>query len=95
MTTYIIETRRKEGSPSNYVQDEVNGQAGGIMHAVVGERGWIWFASQDEVGDVEWGYGCPFHRLHTSTIQSIVETEDAITIETRNTYYILRAEKHD
>lgn len=94
MKQYIIEAKPKEGSMENYVHDEVNGAAGGIMSAEIGERGWLWFYLNDGAEDTFWGPRCLFHRLHTSTIQNITETDDAIVIETRNTFYTLR-ERHD
>jgi hypothetical protein len=80
----IYITSKKKFNP---IHEKIHGREGGIMEATVGERGWLFYKDEE---DAKIFYEIPWHRVHTSLIESVEQDESGnIFITTENTYYKL------
>ena len=87
MTKYILSVTMRDGATRRYIHDLADGARAGIMEAKPGHRGWLWYYNEyDPTFD-----GSPYHRLHTSVIQSVEHDGSDIVIVTQNTIYRLTA----
>ncbi len=77
---YTVHVTMRPGATRRYLHDLIDGRRAGIMDAVAGERGWIWYENPD-CGEL------PFHRLHTSRIESVKEDGEDMVVTTMNTIY--------
>ena len=81
--SYRVHIETLPGGRRQKFHSMIEGQKAEIMEAVVGQRGWLWINLSDDP-DI------PYHRLHTSEIQSVEkEGLDKVVITTLNTKYIL------
>ena len=87
MTKYKLTVTMRPGATRRYIHDVCDGRRAGIMEAEVGKRGWLWYFNDCEEDLV----GSPYHRLHTSFIESVVYEGKDIVITTMNTVYRLNA----
>lgn len=84
MKSYTAHVTMRPGATRRFLHDMIDGQRAGIMEATPGERGWLWYYNGEET---EFGY--PYHRLHTSPIESVAMDGGDIVITTMNTIYRL------
>jgi len=83
MNDYIIKEVRPKSGIMRDIHKEVLGCRCYVVHLQIGEKAIIKFEPRYDPGE--------FHRLHTSTVENYMtfDGEESITIETRNTIYIL------
>jgi len=82
MRNYEVHVTTRPGSTRRILHELVDGKRAGVMEAVPGQRGWLWYRNDDDSG-------YPYHRLHTSTIESVENIGEDIVITTMNTVYRL------
>ena len=87
MTKYKLSITMRPGATRRFIHDVCDEKPAGIMEAEVGKRGWLWYYNDYDEGLS----GSPYHRLHTSVIESVVYEGDDIVITTMNTVYRLNA----
>jgi len=88
MNKYIIQITEKENSTYKFYQTWINNHQGVILEANVGERGWFAYKLEKEKDMLNPEDALsPWHRVHTSIVESVIETEDGIEVVTENSIY--------
>lgn len=84
--TYVISDIKTKDGVLREIHREVLGCECDVVSLKVGERGWLRFKPKDPDETFE-----EYHNLHLSTViaYSASVDEETVTIETRNTYYVL------
>jgi len=82
MNKYIIQVNTKDNTAYNPIHEIVDKRPGVILEAEIGKRGWIAYKLEEDTIR-------PWHRLHTSNIEDITETDEQIVVTTENTIYKL------
>jgi hypothetical protein len=80
MKDYEVHITMRPGATRRYTHELVDGKRAGIMDATPGQRGWIWYHDPDDAS-------IPFHRVHTSVVESVKDVGKDIVVTTMNTIY--------
>lgn len=90
-TKYVLSITPKDGRPHNSNHQNWHGREAGIIDVTIGQRGWLFYKSDEEDEDYGWGnVSIPWHRIHLSIVENVEEDDNGnIHITTNNTYYNL------
>ena len=86
MEKHKLSVTMRNGATRRYIHDMADGRSAGVMLAEPGKRGWLWYLGDEDPYD--WS---PYHRVHTSIIETVENEGDDIVITTQNTIYRLVA----